>query len=405
MVARTPFLPMEEDERNAFRDYKFPEAEPFRIWLRGEYLLWRVSNENLPTPLVTTSTAPNSIDDGGFLGQAHTRILLGDQSVGLGNLPGARIAMGIGPEFMPPVEIIGYFVNGGMTLFNGTSDGSANAPVITRPIVVEQLPRVNGFAVEGGFSYGFPGLTAGSLNVTSTFNLWGIEPTLWLPLCASDALFINAMVGYKYADLSEDLTFTGTLRSANQLIVIDFGGNPNGFGQGFTTLAFDQFRTRNQFNGGNLGLRAGLGFGRLGVMVDTKLALGDNHEKLDVAGSSTLFGPLSSVQSSPSLPGGVLALRSNSGIFSRDEFTVIPEVGVNISFTVHENIRLVVGFNWMWWSSVVRPGDQLTNVIDSRQAPTHTFYNPSAATPVPGPSFNQTSLSIFGLNAGLVIGW
>jgi hypothetical protein len=53
---------------------------------------------------------------------------------------------------------------------------------------------------------------------------------------------------------------------------------------------------------------------------------------------------------------------------------VVPEFGVNIGYSVTDWMRLTVGYNFLYWSNVSRPGSQvdtnvnLNNVFGSGQA-------------------------------------
>ena len=60
---------------------------------------------------------------------------------------------------------------------------------------------------------------------------------------------------------------------------------------------------------------------------------------------------------------------SNSGSFNRDRFAVVPETDLVLGFRVTPHIKLLIGYSFLYWSNVVRPGDQIDTVIDPRQLP------------------------------------
>src|SRR5262249_4601730 len=97
-----------------------------------------------------------------------------------------------------------------------------------------------------------------------------------------------------------------------------------------------------------------------------KIALGDTHQVLNIEGDTVKLLPGGGVQMAQ---GGLLALPSNSGRFARDRFTVVPELGVKLGYHVTDNLVVTVGYTWMYWSSVLRPGDQIDRVIDSNSVP------------------------------------
>src|SRR5262249_15174735 len=82
--------------------------------------------------------------------------------------------------------------------------------------------------------------------------------------------------------------------------------------------------------------------------------LGSTAEVVDVAGS-TVIAPPGQVPTVGN--GGLLAQPTNSGHFSRDQFAVVPEVGINVGYQVTEHLRAFVGYSFLYWSNVARPGD------------------------------------------------
>jgi hypothetical protein len=77
------------------------------------------------------------------------------------------------------------------------------------------------------------------------------------------------------------------------------------------------------------------------------------------------------------LRGGFLALPTNIGHFSRDRFSFVPRVGVNFGYQVTQNLRAFVGYTFLYWTDVIRPGEQIDRVLNLSQNP--TFGHPGAA--------------------------
>jgi len=100
------------------------------------------------------------------------------------------------------------------------------------------------------------------------------------------------------------------------------------------------------------------------------------------------------------LPGGVFAQPSNSGHHSRDRFAWIPEVTINLGANVTNNLSLFVGYNFLWISDVVRPGDQIDRAINPSQAA--LFGGNQLVGPArPAVPFNETTFWAQGINFGL----
>src|SRR5262249_10097273 len=95
-------------------------------------------------------------------------------------------------------------------------------------------------------------------------------------------------------------------------------------------------------------------------------ALGTTHEEVDIHGS-TVITPAGGVPVATAA--GVLALPTNSGHFSRDRFSVVPELGINVGYQVTDYLRVFVGYDFLYWSNVVRPGDVIDRTVNPPQIP------------------------------------
>src|SRR5262249_40418979 len=70
-------------------------AEPDRVsrfWVQSDFLLWFIKNGPLNVPLVTTGSSSDS--NPGALGQPHTRVLFGNDSLDFGATPGGALNVG-----------------------------------------------------------------------------------------------------------------------------------------------------------------------------------------------------------------------------------------------------------------------------------------------------------------------
>ena len=160
----------------------------------------------------------------------------------------------------------------------------------------------------------------------------------------------------------------------------------------------DQFDTRNEFYGGQLGLRAEVWRNRFFANITGKVALGDTHQTVDINGSTTIIPP-----SGPAIvkQGGLLALPSNIGSYSRDEFSVVPEVDFNIGYQVTNNLRVFVGYTFLYWSDVVRPGDVIDLNVNSTRLPTSLI--PPSGPSRPSFTFRDSDYWAQGINFGVQV--
>jgi hypothetical protein len=133
-----------------------------------------------------------------------------------------------------------------------------------------------------------------------------------------------------------------------------------------------------------------------------KVALGSTTQRLDVSGSSTLLAP---GQPPVTVPGGVLALPSNIGRQNHSSFSVVPEVGVNLGLRLTEHVQARVGYSFLYWTDVARPGNQIDRVLDRTTLPTVQDFIPGATGTRPAPRQELSDFWAHGVNAGLEISY
>ena len=89
----------------------------------------------------------------------------------------------------------------------------------------------------------------------------------------------------------------------------------------------DQFGTRNQFYGAQLGGRVNWQGERFGFDITGKVALGGTHQSIDINGYSTQTGP-GGVNGA--FPGGFFTQASNTGRYTSNQFTFVPTVEMKL---------------------------------------------------------------------------
>src|SRR5581483_11224265 len=234
-----------------------------------------------------------------------------------------------------------------------------------------------------------PGVLAGSVAVNERSNFWGIEENAILNICCGCCYRVDLLGGFRYLRLSEDLDIRENLTVLPG--VTGIGGT--------NILLADDFNTRNEFFGGQIGARAEYRSGNVFVNAVGKIAFGETEEVVNIHGV-TVFTPPGSAPIAR--VGGLLALPTNSGKFSRDEFSVVPEVGINVGYQVTDHMRAYVGYTFLYWSDVVRPGDQIDRTINATQLPSSTGAPSTLVGPArPAFSFHETDFWAQGINFGL----
>ena len=346
-----------------------PVQDTYRFWLRAEYLAYWVKNTPLPVSLVTGD--PNN---------PTQELLNSDRSLGV--FSGFRIGFGfsLNPNSNRSYEVDAFSLQRRSRNFFASSDNSGS-PLLSFPFA-NQTPGAVGDSLMPITS---PGQFAGNVSVTSTLQLWGAEANGAFLLVPRQAGFeFTALAGFRYLDLHERLNIS-TLSSA-------LNTNPN-------TVLFqsDQFNTGNQFYGGQLGGRINWQGDRFGFDLTGKVALGVTHQVVDIQGFSAQTGPggVNGV-----FPGGFFTQPSNIGRHTANRFTVVPSIETKFYLFITSQLRAFVGYDFMYWNQVVRPGSQIDRNINLSQS--IVFGNGVPTSPAnPAPLLNRTDFWAQGLTLGL----
>jgi hypothetical protein len=362
-----------------------PCGPPGRFWVDGEYLLWWTKGFSIP-PLVTTGPASSA----GILGRTGTVVVFGDSKVDENPRSGLLISGGVWLDDCHTFGIeAGYFFlesRGKSNNFAGT--GAPGSAVLARPFfnVVSQMPDSEIDA--------FPGVASGTKDIHTSSFLQGAEANGICNLCCCGdwcgcgGYRVDLLAGFRYLHLDEDLEIRETVSVFPQVPFIG----------GTAFNLFDEFETRNHFYGGQIGARAELY--RSGFFVDVigKVALGVTEADIDVNGATQI---ITANHMSTVGVGGLLAQRTNIGHFDRDEFAVVPEATINFGYQVNCHVRVYVGYTFLYWSSVFRPGDQIDLALNPTLFPTTSPGAPVTGPLRPVPVLRDTDFWAQGVNFGL----
>jgi hypothetical protein len=365
-----------------------------RFWASAEYLLWWVKGQT-PPALVTTGNPNDTLP--GALGQPGTTVLFGGQRQSDDSRSGARFRAGWWFDEERTVGIDGsaFFLGQQTKNFTATSFGT---PVLARPFrnvgFTSAFPA--GFVPSAPFEseelVAFPGVLAGTVAVRQTSRLEGydvnLRTNLWDGCCKGCGWNIDGYAGFRSISLDESLQVTENLASL-------LPGLPGTF------AVFDKFKTTNTFYGGQLGLEGELRWRRWFLNANARLGLGDMHQTVEIAGSTTT----SDATGVRVDRGGLLAQGSNIGNYSRDRFAVVPELGLNVGYQVTDCLRLFVGYNVLYVSTVVRPADQIDRNVNPTQVPAFGGSQLKGPPAEPAFLFRGTDFYAQGLNLGIEFRW
>lgn len=353
-----------------------------RGWLSAEYLLWWVRDASLPIPLATSGSLLDDVP--GALGQPGTRVLYGGADDDFGMFNGMRFSGGLWGQRGLGIEASGFLLERRSTGFSTQSDLSGT-PLLGRPFF---NPLED---AENNFIDSIPGAVAGAIDVTSSLRLWGWEASAAAALPGNGSVFL----GYRTLDLRETLQLSDTLFALVDDTITFRGAFVDA---GSVVADFDRFGTHNRFHGVQLGGRYEWCRGILTLGVLGKVGLGWTRQTVRIEGASALLSPGGGVALAP---GGLLAQTTNIGHYTDDDFAVVPELGVHANLQLTPRLRARLGYNFLYWSSVVRPGDQIDRVVNPRLAPTAQDFTVPAGLPRrPAFSFERSDFWAHGVDLG-----
>ena len=159
----------------------------------------------------------------------------------------------------------------------------------------------------------------------------GADVALRKALCCDCRGRLDVLVGYRF------LSFDDSVR-----VFEDLRPTVEPFPPGSRIGVADGFTATDRFHGLLLGLAGEYPLDGWFVEGRVVASAGRTLRKATVAGETSFdFPPESPVV----LPGGLLALPSNSGSLSTSTWTVVPEAAVRIGYQVNDRLRVYAGYS------------------------------------------------------------
>ncbi|HUR55830.1 MAG TPA: BBP7 family outer membrane beta-barrel protein [Gemmataceae bacterium] len=362
-----------------------------KSWIGAEYLLYWTKNMPLGTPIATGGPA------GGFatLGAAGTQVVLGNEDINFREQHGLRIHGGTWLTDAWAVEA-SLFLLPSKDFTLGPVTATDTLPTLARPFFDTSVRGQNVRLISR------PGAFTGSVKAEATTGLWGgeIGPVLRM-VDRGGSYTLDGIFAFKHVSLEESLQITDSAR-AGPLGVANFNGTA--FRNGTTTFVEDYFSTTNRIYAATIGGRLNLHVDAFTLSLTSKLGLGVNEQSVRADGSTHLIGTnpfLAPVK----VGGGLLAVGPNVGKFSRSDFVYMPELNLNLAVQLTPHLTLSFGYNFLYISDVVRPGDQLASPINPVFIPTSQNFGGQFGQKLPAAEFNTSSYWANGFNLGLAVGF
>jgi hypothetical protein len=349
------------------------------LYASADYLLWWTKGDGLP-PLVTTSPTGTAVGNAGVLDLATTQVLFGGEEANDNYRSGVRFNLG---AWLDPARQAGIEVT---FLTLGTNDQSANFNSATTPILGIPFTNVltgNQVAVLAAY----PNVTTGTIGVSAVNRFDTLDVLLRRSIYQNYNAGMDFVLGYRYARLGDTVTMDDSITGVGRGGIVPVG----------TTLDVqDRFDTGNTFNGVEFGFDSQVRRAAWTVDLLMKLALGNTHTTTTIGGGSATI-PAAGAPITYS-PGGLLALSSNSGSYSSNQLSIMPELGLTLGYDITSRLRATMGYSFIYWSQVLRAGEQIDTNINP-----NLFPPPAAAPGLRQPRFLNATNDFWaqGLSWGL----
>lgn len=330
-------------------------------WIDGEYLLWRIKNNPIPIPLVTSASYADPLP--GAIGQPHTRVVLGEKSIDMGWMQGFQVDAGAWIKHNIGIEGSYFLLPTVSQTKSLSTSGNLGSPNYAVPIFdVSGVFGLNGVPGETIFILPGPFMSDPGFSATYilhlTSQLQSAELNGLYRIINKKNFQFECSGGFRWLQLYEKLLF-----KANSLAV------PGSiFGHAFYNTR-DRFETTNNFLAGQLNIDARYRTKKWHLDALLKGALGAVLQKVKIEGSSqTSNGNLffeTMGTGNTILPGGIFAEPSNIGSHRKSPMAWSFETKVKTGYAITKHIEIHLGYTFLWISRVLRPGNQIDRKINS----------------------------------------
>jgi hypothetical protein len=364
------------------------------VWVQTNFIHWYIRRDSTP-PLVTTGNVNTPNSDPGKIGNADTVVLVGDGSIGPTEFSGvqATVGMWLDDERLNGIEASGFWLGKNSRQYSVHSDGTGNPP-ISQPIIVGGVEQVLQIATPGTLAN--PVDLAGKIGISTVLSFGGAEFNFTHNLMRTGGFTLDVLAGVRYMYMNDSLSMDQsitTLPGAN--LQIPFLGVPQPAGTNF--VLNDSFNVTNRYGGGQVGARVDWAWRNLDVNALLKIGAGDTNHLFIINGSSTI-NAIDGTHGTA--PGGTLAQLSNIGRYSSNDFSVVPELTITFGYQVTPNLRVTAGYTLLYWSNVMRVGNNIDRNIDPGQVPTAAFPTVTTGTQPAFPAI-RTEFWAQGVNVGM----
>jgi hypothetical protein len=339
-------------------------------WMGAEWLHWRLNGPHQPPLLNLIAQSPCSC------GNVDAVTVDGGGTRNMGWLDGVRVSAGVWLCNCWGIET-DYMVLASRTVTHSVCSNGG---------FLLGIPFIDQTGAENNAIIMCP-QEKGTFESNSTISMWGLETNLIHSGCDCSCWGCNWILGFRYLQLAEGLSID------NSSFVWNTGCT---FPVGTTIALSDQFATRNNFFGPQIGTRCDWCVNKcISFNASAKVAMGVDDEYVRINGYTMVN--CGTCGQTTLQTGGFFAQRTNIGSYNRGDFCVVPEARLGLDFALTCKIHANIGYSFLYMSDVARPGDQIDRNVNISQINGGTLVGAA----VPAFCWHSSSLFAQGLDLGL----
>lgn len=319
-----------------------------RFWFSGGYQAGFIRNQPTPATIATQG--------GAFAIQGSPGVsrVLGGGDTDVGTLHGGRFNGGfwLGANRAFGIEA-GVFFLAEKSANSSVSGGNAalGRPFYDTSIQAQNVRLLN-----------LPGQVTGGVTNSVSSLVVGTDLGPIVRVIETDMLTLDQLFYFRYFTLEEAQNVTDSVSPTGG--VVTFRGQPFR-GTGTSVSVRDSALAINHFYGGGAGLRLGITPGRFSLSMTGRIAVGKNSGSLRLDGATALNG----TGADQTATGGLLVPANAIGRYNRSDFSYMPEVGIKVGFQITRTVGVYAGYNFLYMTNVVRPGESFSTQVNPTQLP------------------------------------
>jgi hypothetical protein len=302
-----------------------------RSWSRYDLLMWFLKAQPLP-PLLATAPNHTFVPSSTALDSPYSTLLIGNRSIDNPMSTGGRFTWGWSRDHEREVGWEMTYLFTGTRSATASYDGFDQPRTLGRPVFDVFSGR------ESEIPVSYP-MSPGGFSATTVNRMQGWEVNGVASIARSDSAYLTVLAGYRYFMVHEGVRLQ-QFSIPSPGIEID---------------SVDQFDGHTRFHGGQIGLETGTEWNRFFVGVVAKVGFGRAYQVIKAGGQTNIAFP----GGSSAYPGGTFTTGPGSGRIERSSFAVLPEGQLNVGYRFRDRSKFFVGYNVIYLSEAVRPGDQI----------------------------------------------